>query len=54
MTVNTLTRKTPYKTKTIRKISIASFLKRYRKGICSAEPVIKGFKISVDEIFAKI
>ena len=32
MSANTLTRKAPYKTKTVRRISIDSFLKRYRKG----------------------
>ena len=32
MTINTLIRKAPYKTKTIRKMSIETFLKRYRKG----------------------
>ncbi len=32
MTINTLTRKAPYKTKTVRKMSIETFLKRYRKG----------------------
>ena len=32
MSANTLVRKAPYKEKKVRKVSIASFLRRYRKG----------------------